>query len=259
MIGGLAKKGLREDFIFWSEMGVDYMQVNVPFDYFLDEKNIYEIISLREEFDTNIIFHPMPDGEKLLSPANPESHDTIIECLKEIKNIIVKEGLINKVIMHLSTYHIPDSHYPSYQEDEAIRNSKKFYDKLYEFNGLNLVFENGYPPGISWDELGYKPDHFNLFKMKREYELCLDTGHLNLNDYVINDFLELPYNLTCIHLQSNNGREDQHYPLTKQNFNEWRQLERLLSKDKYMTIEAKNGLEDIRNIVEHLKENKIAD
>lgn len=57
---------------------------------------------------------------------------------------------------------------------------------------------------------------------------------------MIEDIMEIPFRLTCLHLQCNSGGEDQHVPLTRKNFRDWAAVESMLSEDRYMVIEVKN-------------------
>lgn len=257
MIGGTTKSGSRRDFTYWSVLDVDFLQLALPYDHFLNEERVNEVLEYRDEYGLDILIHPRPDGETFLTPANPEAHDTIFNALDVIAGLIRDEGLIDKVIMHLCAYRLPGSGYASYTEKEAIENAKPFFERLRDLSGFTIVLENVFPPGIGWEEVGYLPEHFSLFDLRDDYEFCLDTGHLNLSKMKVEDVLKLPHEVSCLHLQGNNGEEDQHLPLAKSNFSEWEKVEELLNEDRYVIIEAKKGLDKVPDAVKYLRKNKI--
>ena len=257
MIGGLLQKGKIEEFEFWGKLGVDFLMLGVAYDFFLDDKAVSKVLNLRDKSGMNLLVHPRPDGKFMQSPSNPEAHDLLFESLARIQDLVRHQGLIDKVIMHLPTCSISVGDYERFTEAEAISNSRRFYKRLKEINGLTFVLENGYPPGIGWEELGYKTDHFRLFDFPENCEFCLDTGHLNLSELTVDDILSLPFDITCFHLHSNNGLADQHVPITRKNFKDWKQIEGLLSKEKYIIMEVKNGLESVPEMLEHLRHNEI--
>jgi len=258
MIGGLSRKGTAEEFEFWAKLNVDFIMLSVAYDFFLNDANVSRIETLKERYGLNLLIHPRPDGQTLQSPANPDAHGLIFEALNKIKDLVHKHALINKVILHLATYRIPTGAYQAFTEEEAIVNSKPFYQRLKSFGGLNFVLENVYPPGIGWEELGYETEHFGLFDLGEDYEFCLDTGHLNLSTLAVNDLLGLPFELTCLHLHGNDGISDQHVPLMRSNFKQWKQIEALLSKDKYIVLEVKSNRDKIPHVLDYLSRNEIA-
>jgi sugar phosphate isomerase/epimerase len=106
--------------------------------------------------------------------------------------------------------------------------------------------------------LGYEKEHYGMFDIPENFEFCLDTGHLNLSMLEVNDILDLPFKITCLHLHSNDGKSDQHVPLNRRNFANWEDIERLLSNDKYIVMEVKNKLEEVGLASKYLRQNKIA-
>jgi sugar phosphate isomerase/epimerase len=258
MIGGLSRKVSEEEFEFWAKHEVDFMMISTAWDFFLEDRNISHIEKLKADYGLDILIHPREDGSMLLSPANPNAHEIIFEALTRIRDLIFRCNLIHKVILHLATYHIPDSSYEVFTEVEAFLNSHAFYDRLQSYSDLTFVIENGYSPDKGWGEIGYQTEHFARLGLESNYEFCLDTGHLNLSSLTIQDILSLPFDLTCFHLHSNDGLSDQHIPLTQANFSAWPQLLDLLTPDKYIILEVKNRLDKIPYVLEHLRRNEIA-
>jgi sugar phosphate isomerase/epimerase len=154
---------------------------------------------------------------------------------------------------------IPDSSYPVISEDDAFASAISFFEQLHNYPDVSFVLENVYPPGIGWEEIGYDPSHFSIIDPEGCFEFCLDTGHLNLSPFGLMDFLSLPNELTCMHLHSNDGLSDQHLPLTRSNFSEWSILSSQLKQDKYIVVEVKHDLENVRRVVEGLQRNEIVD
>ncbi len=257
MIGGTTRHATDEEFSFWSYLGVDFMQLSPPYDFFFDEDEISRVLELKDSYGLSLLVHPRPDGDIFYTAANPAAHESMFQALDVIRNLIKSEKLINKVIMHLSTYVNPEKDYPTFTVEEARTNSIPFYDEIKKMNDITFVLENVYPPGINWEELGCEIEHFNLFNFRKDYELCLDTGHLNMSHMSIQDFASLPYPITCFHLQGNNGREDQHRPVTRSNFKQWQELERILSDDKYMILEVKNNKEKLPKLIDYYKQNRL--
>lgn len=257
MIGGLSSKGIIEEFEFWVNLGADFMMLSIAYEFFHNDDKISKVLSLRDNFGLNLLIHPRPDGTFLQSPANPEAHMMIFESLDKIRELVQRYGLINKVIMHLSTYRIPVGNYRSFSEIEAISNSRIFYEQLKDFTDLTFVLENVYPPGIGWEELGYLSEHFDLFDLPENCEFCLDTGHLNLSALSVEDILNLPYEVTCLHLHSNDGVSDQHQLLTRRNFTDWKYIEELLTNDKYIVMELKGEIDINPQVLNHLRQKKI--
>lgn len=257
MIGGLSRKVSDQEFEFWAKHDVDFMMVSIAWDFFLEDSNLDRIEKLKTDFGLNILIHPRPDGRILLSPANPNAHEIIFEALGKIRSLIFRCNLIDKLILHLGTYRIHNSSYEEFAESDALLNCQAFYKRLQSYSDLTFAFENGYPPGLGWDEYGYLLEHFELPGIKSNYELCLDTGHLNMSTLTIPEMLSLPFELTCVHLHSNNGTTDQHLPLTRSNFDSWPQLLDILTPDKYIVLEVKNQLEKIPVVLEHLRRHDI--
>lgn len=231
--------------------------LSVAYEFFLDDEKVSRVVDFKERFGLNLLLHPRPDGHTLQSPANPNAHDLIFEALDRIRSLIHKYDLINKVILHLSTYRIPNGNYREFTEAEAISNSRVFYERLRDFGGVIIVLENVYPPGIGWEELGYETEHFSLFTTRDDYEICLDTGHLNLSTLKVEDILRLPFEITCLHLHSNDGTADQHLPLTQRNFKEWASIEKMLDKVSYVVLEVKGDLSSTSDSLKYLRKNQI--
>jgi sugar phosphate isomerase/epimerase len=258
MLGGLSRKCSESDFEFWANLDIDFMMLSIAWDFFLDDRNVSNVIELKRSYGMNILIHPRPDGKTLLSPAYPSSHHQIFIALRVILDLIVEHDLIPKLIIHPATYMIPNSSYPVFSEDDAFSSAVSFYQRLRQYSDVSFALENVYPPGIGWEEIGYDPSHFSLIDPDGFFEFCLDTGHLNLSPFGLMDFLALPNELTCMHIQSNNGVSDQHLPLTRSNFSEWSLLSKHITQDKYIVVEVKQGLENVRRIVEQLRHNEIA-
>jgi len=258
MIGGLSNNGIEKEFEFWAAHDVDFIMLSVAYDFFLNREKISEALRLKDKYSLNLLIHPRPDGNIFQTPANIEAHSIMLDSLDKIRDIIYQNGLINKLILHLSSCRLPGNNFRTFSEEEAISNSLLFYKHLRQFNDLTFVFENVYPPGIGWEELGYVPEHFSIFNLPKNSEFCLDTGHLKLSTMNMSDIFRLPYKITCLHLHSNNGRSDQHIPLTRQNFHEWREVEEILTYDKYIVLEVKNELDKVKNTIEYIKKNQIA-
>ncbi|MFH1834999.1 MAG: TIM barrel protein [Methanobacteriota archaeon] len=257
MIGGTTRHATDEEFSFWSYLGVDFMQLSPPYDFFLDEGKISQALELKDRYDLDLLVHPRPDGDIFYTAANPAAHEGMFQALDVIQNLIKSERLIPKVILHLSTYVNPEGNYPTFTKEEAINNSKPFYERIKEMTDVTFVLENVYPPGINWEELGYEIEHFSLFDFRKDDELCLDTGHMNLSEMSVQDYASLQYPITCFQLHGNNGREDQHRPVTRSNFKQWEELEQLLSNDKYMVLEVKDDKQKLPDMIEYYKKNRL--
>jgi len=253
MIGGFSKNGIESDFKYWSELKVDFLMIGPAFDFFFDDQNIQRILRLKEKYNLNLLLHPRTNGNTFLTPANPDMHDKIFECLEIIYELILKNNLIPKVIMHLVTYNIPHSHYHSFSEEEALKNSKIFYEKFKGNPHVAPVFENVYPPHIGWGLFGYDSSHFSLFDLPKNSEFCFDVGHYHLSDQGIEDIQANPFPMTCMHLHSNNGKIDQHVPITKENFKEWDQIQPMISKDKFLVMEVKNEFELVERSLSQIR------
>ena len=85
----------------------------------------------------------------------------------------------------------------------------------------------------------------------------MDTGHLNLSALSVEDILNLPYEVTCLHLHSNDGVSDQHQLLTRRNFTDWKYIEELLTSDKYIVMELKGEIGINPQVLDHLRQQKI--
>jgi sugar phosphate isomerase/epimerase len=253
MIGGLSRKCGESEFEFWKDLDVDFMMVSIAWDFFLDPNNILQISEMKRAYGMNILLHPRPDGETLLSPAFSSSHEQIYLALAAIVDLIEKSGLIPKLVIHPGTYMIPNSSYSEVCEEDALSNAIAFFQRLRDFSGVSFALENVYSPGIGWGEIGYAPHHFTQIDPEGFFELCIDTGHLNLSPFGLMDFLALPNELTCMHIHSNNGRADQHLPLTNSNFSEYQLLEQLVTPDKYIIVEVKQDLENVQGVVDWLR------
>ena len=162
--------------------------------------------------------------------------------------------LIPKVILHLSTYKIPDSDYITINEKDTINNSIDFYMKFNAHASISPVFENVYPPGIGWEELGYRLEHFSMFELPKNSEFCFDTGHFNISTMKWNDILKIPLKLTCMHIHSNNGKKDEHIPLTAHNFREFSKLSALITDELLLVLEIKNDIDLINEGLQFVKE-----
>ena len=253
MIGGLSRKCVESDFEFWKDLEVDFMMLSIAWDYFLDPDNILQISEMKRAYGMNILLHPRPDGETFCSPAFSSSHGQIFQALAAIVDLIEESDLIPKLVIHPGTYMIPNSSYPEVTEEDALLIAMAFFHRLRDYSGVSFALENVYPPGIGWGEIGYDPLHFSQIDPEGFFELCVDTGHLNLSPFGLMDFLALPNELTCMHIHSNNGSSDQHLPLTSSNFSEYQLLGQLVTPDKYIVVEVKQDLENAQGVVDWLR------
>jgi hypothetical protein len=259
MIGGFAFNRVEAEFAFWHKMDVDFMMLAVAYDFFFDDKNIECIERLKNKYQLDILLHARPDGHLFYSPADPGMHDDIFKSLHIIQALIGQGMLIDKVILHLTTCHIPGTSFPVFTEEAAIKNSQPFFKELRHFHQIRFVFENIYPPDFGWSEIGYRFEHFDYFDIDETSEFCFDTGHYKLSPMNQKDILNMPFDLTCLHLHSNNGQQDAHMLCTRQNFSEWEFVEGLLSDDKYIVLELKSELKPVRKYVERLRRGKISE
>lgn len=127
MIGGLANKELQKEFEFWAVHNVDFIMLSVAYDFFLDKNKISEVLRLKDKFGLNLLIHPRPDGGSFQTPANMEAHSLMLDSLDKIRNLIYQNGLINKLIMHLSSCRLPNTNFQIFSKEEAISNSLFFY------------------------------------------------------------------------------------------------------------------------------------
>jgi sugar phosphate isomerase/epimerase len=257
MIGGLSRRGDQEEFDFWARQRADFIMLSVAYDFFLDQSNVARITELHRASGLDVLIHPRPDGHTLLSPANPCAHSLLFEAFGAISQLVTTLSLIPKIIVHLSTYRIPGTDYPAFSEEEAITHTRSFYEGMQSFGNLSLVLENVYPPGIGWEELGYKAAHFRMFSLPANSEFCLDTGHLMLSQMTVADILTLPFPLTCLHLHANDGKSDLHKLLTRRDFPEWSELEGLLGADRYIVLEVKGTTEGLAHALNGLRHNRL--
>ena len=98
--------------------------------------------------------------------------------------------------------------------NKLITHLVKVVSQLCDYAGNALIMiEN--MPGES--EMGYSPEEIEeiIVKVnKPNVKFILDTGHANVSDYVIDNYITklFPY-LSHIHLSDNKGKRDEHAPL----------------------------------------------
>lgn len=259
MLGGHAGRALDDEFAFWAQFGVDFMQIGADYATILAPGYMARLLSLKDQYGIKLLMHPRPGGEFLQSPANLAAHSLITEALCYIQELAEQGALIGKAIMHPATYRIPGSRYQTFTEHAAMHNASQFYARLRRHSTPTIVLECVPAPYEGgWGELGYKVEHFAQLALGTGYEFCLDTGHLKLSHMTVQDTAALSLETTCLHLQSNDGTEDQHRPLLRSNFEHWAQIEGMMGEDKYIVIEVKQDMEDIPRVMEYLRHGHIA-
>ncbi|MBW2970980.1 sugar phosphate isomerase/epimerase, partial [Candidatus Woesearchaeota archaeon] len=125
----------------------------------------------------------------------------------------------------LLTLHMPRMRTPFYRmnvsEEDAIKYGTEFFQSL----GLDtpIAFETIHDPGrnSSHAALGYAPGHFTDIIAERDYGICIDTGHSKMATVPLSEFLKLPYEISSIHLNGNDGTGDQHLLPTKNNVGDY--------------------------------------
>lgn len=176
-----------------------YQGIEIFYPYDSDISSYTKAITELNTNQCEVVMH-LPYGPKN-DLCNP---DTYLEAVKRIKEAIdySKQFKIDKHTLHLGYLH-------GNREDNINKLIHILKDLCDYCEGI-LMIENM----PSNNEIGYSPEEiYEIINRvgKDNLRFILDTGHANLSEYQLDDYLSLLKKYLChLHLSDNNGLQDEH-------------------------------------------------
>ncbi len=144
-------------------------------------------------------------------------------------------------------------------ESWGIQRAKKFYQGLDLDTRISL--ENMHDPYRNGNNgfwmMGNKPEHFTEIIGDRDYSITIDIGHLRLSEAGLEDFLELPYDVGCVHYHGNDGNSDSHQIPNENNVDDFEDVKELIgSVGGPVVLEVrcnKYPREEVRSVIDRIR------
>lgn len=199
----------------WLRLGIDHLMIKqtpdlslVDSDGQVKEEDFEKLAELQEKYGVRYHLHPYDLNSEVLIDQ---------DLLLQFDRMVQKYGLYPLITIHLARYSHP-KYGAQMDEGEALLKSETFFQNL-ELNcklALETMHDPGRNPGYSL--LGYKSSHFmTLLNGRDDLGLCLDFGHMKMAEEYSMTFLNLPFEILSLHVETNDESKDCHWPLTREN------------------------------------------
>jgi sugar phosphate isomerase/epimerase len=230
------------------------------------DEDFEKLGKLQKEYGVEFLIHPYDlfisiDAKKvILDTFSHVSRSIYINILEKIDAHIHKYDLIPLIVTHLPVLEYPEIENVQ-SEEAALNNAREVFQhlELESSVALEIMHDPYRNPGRSL--LGYKAEHFTEVIGDRKYGICIDTGHLNLSEESLLDYLELPYPVLCVHLNGNDGKRDGHHIATRNNIKDSNTVEDLIKTVKGpIVLEIRDqgySKEELRRVVERTRKGLI--
>jgi hypothetical protein len=267
-------KTIEESTRYWLDVGVDHIMVKKAWDMPLItpkgdviEENFSRLGRLQKEYGVRYHMHPytLPvdiDGERhILDSFSDKINGILSRVVRGFDEQIQGNGLYPLMTMHMSAADYPGLNV-KIDEATALKRSKDFFQSLNLGTTVDLEVVPDPYRIKGWSHLGCRPSHFTEVGSPKRYPMCLDTGHLNLNERPLDDFTKLGYPITSVHLHGNGGKADDHEIPSRANLKDYQAVESFLKGyDGIVVLEIRNhgySKDDMRRLVENTKQRRIA-
>lgn len=225
---------------FWLTLGISHIMVKRTKDIkFVDsngkvkEQDFMSLYKLQKKYKVKYHLHPynlIVNGTPLTASLK-NTQPILGQILTDLDRKVHLYGLYPLITIHLPSFAHPKFHL-DLNERVVVENSKEFFQNLKLKSKLAL--ENAFDPykhhGCAL--LGYKSEHFLEFIRDKNFGLCIDIGHLNMQKEPLEKFLELPYPVYSFHLHGNDGTGDKHQLPTRKNVKDLENIVKALRKCK---------------------------
>jgi sugar phosphate isomerase/epimerase len=251
----------------WLAAGADCLLIKNnkdDFQFFDNEGNPNELHfeklqNLQKVYGVRYLIHPynvMFDHVILESPAK-EDQPKLLKVFEILDKKIRQYDLYPLITVHMPMFkHVRHQIYSD--EEEALRNGKELFQKLKIKTDLCIetMFDPGKNPNI--DTIGYNAEHFIYLIGQKRIGICIDTGHLNMANAPLQDFLKLKYPILSMHIHGNDGIRDKHELTTKENVKNFDQVVEAVRNCKGpIVLEARNynySKQQLKDCVQFWKE-----
>jgi sugar phosphate isomerase/epimerase len=268
-------KNVEETTKVWLSFGIKHVMIknteNFPListDGTVREKDFKKLGKLQEEYDVKYHFHPYNtmiklNGEKYrlqnLDCLSNKTRLTFAKILKNIDELIQENNLYPLIVLHLPVLDYPGSEEKQAAE-KALESGKEFFQsiEIKSTIGLETTHDPYRNPGFSL--LGNKALHFaEIIGNKKNINIVIDTGHLNMAEEPLKKFIDLPYQIISLHFNGNDGKSDSHEIPNRNNMKDIELVEKLLKKIKGpIVFEIKEySKENILKLIENTRNGKI--
>jgi sugar phosphate isomerase/epimerase len=226
-------------FEYASTNGLSNIEINLSHKNFslkkYSPKRIEMLSTLSKQHNINLSLH-IPHYINISEVINPLRNSDINYLLKCVK--LAYELEATHITLHAGKFYW----FPleSWMRKKALKrfvNSiRKVLDTCEELDVI-IALENvvPIPSGSDYFLLGDNIEDFNYIFSNIDSDslgFCLDTGHANIGEGVLNYLNNFKQKLVCVHYHDNKGNNDEHLPIGEGNI-DWISFTQLLKKTKY--------------------------
>lgn len=194
---------------------INLSQENLSIETFTVER-ISKLQNLSKSHDIQLSFH-IPyyiNISEILAPLRKANIKYLLKCIQ-----IASELNATHITLHVgSFYWFPVEQWERKKALERFRVNLEKVLKVCEDKNVIIALENltPIPRGSEYYLLGDNIEDFKYIfsRIDSEYlKFCLDTGHANMREGVIEYLVNFQHKLSCIHYHDNNGLNDEHLPV----------------------------------------------
>ena len=211
-----------EVFNYASSTGLHHIEINLSHDdssiKTYDNDRIKKLRKLSEQHEIDLSFHiPHYINLSEILPNLRKPH--ITNLINSIN--IASELQATHVTLHIGSFYW--IHLEQWARKKALKRFIKSLKNVLivcEEKNVKIALENvvPIPTGSEYYLLGDSVNDFNYIFSKvnsKHLKFCLDTGHANMAEGVLEYIKSLHDKLICIHYHDNNGTNDEHLPISE--------------------------------------------
>lgn len=213
---------LEYQFEYASSIGIHHIEINLSSKEFaienFNDDEISKLCNLSKLYNVKLSFH-IPyyiNISEILPYLKKSSISHLIKCIH-----LASKLKATHVTLHVgSFYWFPVEPWMRNKALKRFVKSMKEVLKLCEKNDVIIALENvvPIPTGSDYYLLGDNIEDFKYIfsSMDSKYlKFCLDTGHANMGEGVLEYINNFKDELCCVHYHDNNGRNDEHLAIGK--------------------------------------------
>lgn len=200
-----------------------------------DADRISKLRELSKEYKVNISFH-IPyyiNISEIVLPLRKSNINYLLKCIQ-----VASELKATHVTLHVGKFYwFPVGPWMRKKSlNRFIKNMRKVL-KVCEDKNVIVALENvvPIPNGSEYYLLGDSVEDFKFIFSNlesRHLKFCLDTGHANMGEGVLEYINNFHDKLCCVHYHDNNGLNDEHLPIGEGNI-PWEELAEKLININY--------------------------
>lgn len=209
-----------EQFEYASSHGLKHIEINLSKEYISIEtfntNRISKLKTLSELHNVKLSFH-IPfciNISEMLLPLRKKDIRQLLKCIK-----VASELKVTHITLHVGNFFwFPVEPWMRKKALKRFVKSMREILKVCENKNVIVAIENVVPiPNESeYFLLGDNIEDFKFIfsQLNSEYlKFCLDTGHANIGEGVLEYINNFHDKLSCIHYHDNNGSNDEHLPI----------------------------------------------